>query len=549
MICRLCLNALDEQSAVLLFGGSAGGASASAPEDEDDGKAMPESYLVQLISIHLYLCLSRDDAISTCICTECCSQLESFHNFWKLVELKQTTLCSQFLAIDCDVNWSEEGSEVQQDPPDIDAQPQLPAEEPKAVTPTTANKFPCMFCEKSFKMRRYLEEHIATHTGDRPIACPYCEMAFRCRSNMYTHVKSKHTTQWLKAREERDAAKSGQNHAAPEESASASAPAPAPAPALTVVAPPHPPAISTHPAAAAAAPLLSPPTQPQQLPLSVIKGQPSEAINLTITKTPPSASRGSRNRASRRKTHSPKKVQHTEGSDASDEDSPQKRLKENELMLANYNAVAAAVVAAASLTGNPAGQTDSLQQRLCVSLLQQQQQEQLFAVMSATAAAAAAVGTSSAATTTTTTTTGATLNYPFGNPPAETEKPAALQAIIHAAAPVSVICPNCGELPGQNHRCLSKPKYACDVCGKCFKMKRYLEEHFATHTGVKLHTCAFCPTEFRSKSNMYHHTKRKHKAEWERSRATRSAAKAGAQEQGQHAGPPQAQPGPAAAAL
>jgi len=139
--------------------------------------------------------------------------------------------------------------------------------------------------------------------------------------------------------------------------------------------------------------------------------QPSEAINLTITKTPPSASRGSRNRASRRKTHSPKKVQHTEGSDASDEDSPQKRLKENELMLANYNAVAAAVVAAASLTGNPAGQTDSLQQRLCVSLLQQQQQEQLFAVMSATAAA---VGTSSAATTTTTTTTGATLNYPFG---------------------------------------------------------------------------------------------------------------------------------------
>jgi len=57
MICRLCLNALDEQSAVLLFDG-AGGASAPAPDDEDDGKAMPESYLVQLISIHLYLCVS-----------------------------------------------------------------------------------------------------------------------------------------------------------------------------------------------------------------------------------------------------------------------------------------------------------------------------------------------------------------------------------------------------------------------------------------------------------------------------------------------------------
>eukprot|EP00099_Drosophila_melanogaster_P016562 NP_572312.1 uncharacterized protein Dmel_CG12219 [Drosophila melanogaster] len=561
MICRLCLNALDEQSAVLLFDG-AGGASAPAPDDEDDGKAMPESYLVQLISIHLYLCLSRDDAISTCICTECCSQLESFHNFWKLVELKQTTLCSQFLAIDCDVNWSEDGSETQ-----LDAQPQLllePAEEPKVVTPTTANKFPCMFCEKSFKMRRYLEEHIATHTGDRPIACPYCEMAFRCRSNMYTHVKSKHTTQWLKAREERDAAKSNQNHTTPEETAPAVlVPVPAPAPALaSAPASSASPGNTVNPAATAtpassatpttnlaAAPLPSPPTV-QQLPLSVIKSQPSEAMNLTITKTPPSGSRGSRNRSSRRKTHSPKKVQHTEGSDVSDEDSPQKRLKENELILANYNAVAAAVVAAASLTGNPPGQPDSLQQRLCASLLQQQHQEQLFAVMSATAAAAAAVGTSSA-TTTTTTTTGTMMAHPYGNhPPSETDKrPAApLQAVIHAA-PVSIICPNCGELPGQNHRCLSKPKYACDVCGKSFKMKRYLEEHFATHTGVKLHTCAFCPTEFRSKSNMYHHTKRKHKAEWERSRATRSAAKAGVQEQMQHTNPSQAQaqPGPAAA--
>ncbi|XP_016987037.1 zinc finger protein 865 isoform X2 [Drosophila rhopaloa] len=546
MICRLCLNALDEQSAVLLFGG-AGGASASAPDDEDDGKAMPESYLVQLISIHLYLCLSRDDAISTCICSECCSQLESFHNFWKLVELKQTTLCSQFLAIDCDVNWSEDGTELQPD-----AQPQLllePAEEPKAVTPTTANKFPCMFCEKSFKMRRYLEEHIATHTGDRPIPCPYCEMAFRCRSNMYTHVKSKHTTQWLKAREERDAAKSGQNHTTSEEPAPAATAALPGIPALAAPPPNH--VVSGQPALPAtttptptAAPLPSSPTN-QQLPLSVIKSQPSEAINLTITKTPPSASRGSRSRASRRKTHSPKKVQHTEGSDASDEDSPQKRLKENELILANYNAVAAAVVAAASFTDNPAGQPDSLQQRLCVSLLQQQQ-EQLFAVMSATAAAAASVGSSSATTTTTTTATGTMLAHPY-SPPAEAEKrqPAPLQAVIHAA-PVSVICPNCGELPGQNHRCLSKPKYACEVCGKCFKMKRYLEEHFATHTGVKLHTCAFCPTEFRSKSNMYHHTKRKHKAEWERSRASRSAAKAGVQEQVQHASPPQAQPGPAA---
>ncbi|KAH8289742.1 hypothetical protein KR054_010200 [Drosophila jambulina] len=550
MICRLCLNALDEQNAVLLFGGAGAGSAPTEPDDGDvaSGKMMPESsYLVQLISIHLYLCLSRDDAISTCICTECCSQLESFHNFWKLVELKQTTLCSQFLEIDCDVNWSEDGGG--DDPAHhLLLEPEFPEiwvkSEPKAttVTPSTTavNKFPCMFCEKSFKMRRYLEEHIATHTGDRPIACPYCEMAFRCRSNMYTHVKSKHTTQWLKAREERDAARSHNQGALLAGEAKVD----------EVVLAPVPAAVS-----AAAAPQLSPPIIHQTappLPLSVIKSEPSEAINLTISKALPSAagSRVTRTRSSRRKTHSPKKVQHTEGSDASDEDHqlPQKRLKENELILANYNAVAAAVVAAAAASSVQPLQPDSLQQRLCASLLQQQQQQQdqqdqqdqLFAVMSATAAAVSSQGVAST-TTTTTTTTGAMPSNPYSSPPADAERqtldkrrvnPPPIQAAA-APAPVSLMCPNCGELPGQNHRCLSKPKYACDVCGKCFKMKRYLEEHFATHTGVKLHTCAFCPTEFRSKSNMYHHTKRKHKAEWERSRATRSAAKAGVQEQQQ----------------
>lgn len=164
----------------------------------------------------------------------------------------------------------------------------------------------------------------------------------------------------------------------------------------------------------AAAPLPSPPTVQQlPLPLSSIKSEPGEAINLTMAKTPPSASRGSRTRSSRRKTHSPKKVQHTEGSDASDEDLPQKRLKENELILANYNAVAAAVVAAAA-AGGASVPPDNLQQRLCVSLLQQQQQQQdqLFAVMSA---AATVVSSNSAAATTTTTTraTEAMLGNPY----------------------------------------------------------------------------------------------------------------------------------------
>ncbi|KAM8719166.1 hypothetical protein ACLKA7_011815 [Drosophila subpalustris] len=577
MICRLCLNTLDEQNAVLLF------AAADNDNESNDNKTIPENYLVQLISTHLYLCLSRDDAISTSICTDCCAQLESFHNFWKLVEHKQTTLCSQFLEIDCDVNWSEEGDAELQTTSIIDfkqePEPELEADacgdEGKAAA---AHKFPCMFCDKSFKMRRYLEEHVATHTGDRPIACAYCNTAFRCRSNMYTHVKTKHNSQWQKARAERESAKINSNNNI-QIQRSVNGDNDKLIDVITL--PPNdlelidqkPDIRIPVPPVATAVPLPSPApvpvTAPEKIPpfsIATIKAEPMEAINLTVAKTHATPVKRL-TRASRRKTHSPKKVQHTElsvsaGEDSSNDDITdlhEKRIKtelqtckENELMLANYNAVAAVVAAATQ------------QQHLCTTIMQQQQEQLLTAmaaVSTSTAAAAALTGQISAPTS-----TSATAPCPA---PAAASVPA-LPAVEpytcqicgqqlrnqrtlnnhlhnkHSGMPTSPlatsstttstsveipICGTCGELSGRNHRCLSKAKYACDVCGKSFKMKRYLEEHFATHTGVKLHTCAFCPTEFRSKSNMYHHTKRKHKLEWEHSRATRNAAKSGAPEQ------------------
>ncbi|EDV92236.1 zinc finger protein 865 [Drosophila grimshawi] len=634
MICRLCLNALDEQNAVLLFAG--------ADKEANENKTIPENYLVQLISTHLYLCLSRDDAISTSICTDCCVQLESFHNFWKLVEHKQTTLCSQFLEIDCDVNWSEEGDVDQQQQLQQQQQqqqqhhqlaaiidfkqepePELDADETPAVydaivkdetefhesylkvdpkAAAAANKFPCMFCEKSFKMRRYLEEHVATHTGDRPIACAYCNTAFRCRSNMYTHVKTKHNTQWQKARADRESAKINSNNnvqiqrgvngdsdkfALDAITLSTSEPQTneqqQQQDILNKVVAAQPPLPAATPLKIeATAPLPSPP------PLSIVKCEPMEAINLTVAKVcPPTIPAKRVTRSSRRKTHSPKKVQHTERSASASEDSSndadladlhKKRLKtelrtckENELILANYNAVAAVVAAAAA---NHHHNNQQQQQRLCATIMQQHQEQLLTAMAAVSTSASTSTGTSSLATAAAAAAAAVALSTQSSTPTI-TPAPA---AVASASACVSVpapalpnaeepytcsicgqqlrnqralnnhlhnkhntmpgsspshslalsICPNCGELPGQNHRCHSKAKYACDICGKSFKMKRYLEEHFATHTGVKLHTCAFCPTEFRSKSNMYHHTKRKHKLEWERSRASRNAAKSAA---------------------
>ncbi|XP_030243761.1 homeotic protein spalt-major isoform X2 [Drosophila navojoa] len=451
MICRLCLNPLNEQNTVLLFTGGDNEASNS------DNKTIPENYLVQLISTHLYLCLSRDDAISTSICTDCRAQLESFHNFWKLVEHKQTTLCSQFLEIDCDVNWSEEGDADQQQmqhPLSIvdyeqDADPDIEQEaggddtpavydvkdetefhesylkvDPKAAA--AAHKFPCMFCDKSFKMRRYLEEHVATHTGDRPIACAYCNMAFRCRSNMYTHVKTKHNTQWQKARADRESAKINSNNniqiqrttngenseklmdalnvpptelkptvkLETQDATAAPAPTPTPAPAPAAIAAPQP---------------QQPPSAPLVPPsVAAIKCEPMEAINLTMAKAPtcplPAAKRVTR--SSRRKTHLPKKVEHTTrtgsvSEDSSNEEVPpdlrEKRLKttelqtckENELLLANYNAVAAVVAAATQQ-----------QQQLCATIIQQHHQEQLLTAMAAvtSTSSAAAASTAAAAT-------------------------------------------------------------------------------------------------------------------------------------------------------
>lgn len=55
--------------------------------------------------------------------------------------------------------------------------------------------------------------------------------------------------------------------------------------------------------------------------------------------------------------------------------------------------------------------------------------------------------------------------------------------------------------------------FACDVCGKSFKLKNTLLNHEVQHTGLKKFSCEFCARTFASSGNYYAHRKRMHPQE------------------------------------
>lgn len=53
-------------------------------------------------------------------------------------------------------------------------------------------KFPCSFCEKSFKRKLHLTVHARSHTGERPYKCYFCDKQFHQPADRNKHMSALH---------------------------------------------------------------------------------------------------------------------------------------------------------------------------------------------------------------------------------------------------------------------------------------------------------------------------------------------------------------------
>ncbi len=59
----------------------------------------------------------------------------------------------------------------------------------KKSTDTAVGKYACEYCGKRLKSQGHLDDHVRSHTGEKPYACDLCGRCFTTKSNMRWHRK------------------------------------------------------------------------------------------------------------------------------------------------------------------------------------------------------------------------------------------------------------------------------------------------------------------------------------------------------------------------
>ena len=64
-------------------------------------------------------------------------------------------------------------------------------------------EYQCGLCQKGFWDKKKYEDHMNTHTGERPHKCDYCANTFANGANKFKHIRESHQDEYQKRKAKR----------------------------------------------------------------------------------------------------------------------------------------------------------------------------------------------------------------------------------------------------------------------------------------------------------------------------------------------------------